>query len=111
LFAGTLDWQVDVCTADVLQLQRANRDRIRLYVREDGEWTKLDGKAATERGERCGPDRVHISVPATEPTPAASATGQGWSECRDHRLVLPETKRYARTTIDMCVRTRADEPQ
>jgi serine/threonine protein kinase len=104
----SLGWQVDLCSTDAQLLRAATRERIQLYAKEDGRWTKQPSDVTTNRGDRCGPDGVHVVIDAAEQAPAASALGQGWSDCRDYRVSVPETSTFAKTFVDMCVRTRAD---
>ena len=50
-----------------------------------------------------------ILIDASEQAPPARAdVGKGWSACRDYRVSVPETSTFAKTYIDMCVRSRAN---
>ena len=106
----SLAWQVDLCSTDAQLLRTATRERIQLYARQDGAWVKQPSDVTTKRGDRCGADGIHVVIDAAEKAPSASATDEGWSDCRDYRVSVPETSSFAKTYVDMCVRTRADTP-
>ncbi len=105
---GSLDWDVDLCSNDTSLLNKTFRDRIGFFAREDGAWVRQDAAVATSKGGRCGKDRVNITIPRTETAPGDTTVGQGWSKCRPYRVLVPETPDYARTVVDICVKTRAD---
>lgn len=104
----SLDWSVDLCSSDTSLLQKSYREKIGFYAREDGKWVRQDAAATTKKGGRCGKDRVNITIPRTEIAPADATVDQGWSKCRPYRVLVPETPDYARTVVDICVKTRAD---
>lgn len=107
-FEDSLGWTVDLCSNDTALLEKAYRDKIRFYARENGTWVRQDAQASTNTGGRCGNDRVNITIPRTEAPPGDSTVDEGWSTCLPYRVVVPETPDYARTVVDMCVKTRAD---
>ena len=88
----SLVWQVDLCSTDTQLLKAATRERIQLYAKEAGSWVKQPGDVTTKRGDRCGADRVHVVIDAAEASPAPTAIDRGWSECRDYRVAVPETR-------------------
>ena len=104
----SLDWGVDLCSNDTSLLNETYRDRIGFFAREDGKWVRQDAVAETSKGGRCGKDRVNITIPRTEIPPGDATVDQGWSKCRPYRVLVPETPDYARTVVDICVKTRAD---
>lgn len=106
---NSLDWQVDLCSPDKQVATPGIRNKIALFHKENGEWVRQPAKASAEIGDRCGKNRVHIVLDASEPAPPESELGKGWGSCTDYRVVVPETKDYAKTYVDMCVRTRVDE--
>lgn len=107
---NSLAWQVDVCSTDAQLLKASTRNQIRLYAREGGRWSPQKSTFTTNEGDRCGKNGVHVVLNAVEDAPSASAIGAGWSDCRSYRVTVPETSSFAKTILDMCVQTRADQP-
>jgi serine/threonine protein kinase len=105
----SLAWQVDVCSTDAQLLDSATRRQIRLYANEGGKWSPQKSKVTTSKGGRCGKNGVHVVLEAVEDTPKEELIGVGWSKCRNYRVAVPETKSFAKTNLDMCVQTRADQ--
>ena len=106
---NSLDWQVDLCSPDTEVANAKVSKRIALYKKQDDKWVRQPAAATTALGDRCGKNRVHIVMDANEDAPPESAIGKGWTKCVDYRVVVPETGNYARTYVDMCVRTRAED--
>lgn len=105
-FSGTLDWTFDVCSPDASLLAAQSAAGVRLYAREGGKWTRMPGEAtAVKGGGRCDDNQVNLVVPHREDVPAE--VGDQWSSCRKYRVVIPETARFRKSYVDMCVRTRA----
>ena len=104
----TLDWGVDLCSNDTALLNKTYRDRIGFFAREDGKWVRQNATAKTAKGGRCGKDRINITIPRTEIPPGEATVDQGWSKCRPYRVLVPETPDFARTVVDICVKTRAN---
>ena len=106
VFDNTLDWSFDVCVADLEFLKPANLDKIQ--VREGAGGPLVDISAKGVQGGRCQASEVNLTFDSNEPVPPVESIGTGWSACRPYRVVLPETTNFARSTIDFCVRTRAE---
>lgn len=54
----------------------------------------------------CGADETLITVKAQ--TPEFSSDGEGWSECRDARLLIPESKDGKRVPLRFCLQVNRD---
>lgn len=106
VFDNTLDWSFDVCVADLEFLKPANLAKIQ--VREGAGGPLVDIEPTGVQGGRCQASEVNLTFDSEEPTPSVESIGTGWSACRPYRVVLPETANFARSTIDFCVRTRAE---
>lgn len=106
VFDNTLDWSFDVCVADLEFLKPVNLDKIQ--VREGAGGPLVNVKAQGVQGGRCQASEVNLTFDSNEPEPPVESVGTGWSACRPYRVVLPETTNFARSTIDFCVRTRAE---
>ena len=106
VFDNTLDWSFDVCVADLEFLKSANLDKVQ--VREGAGGPLVDVRAEGVQGGRCQASEVNLTFDSSEPVPPVESIGTGWSACRPYRVVLPETTNFARSTIDFCVRTRAE---
>ena len=104
---NTLDWEFDVCSDDSQLLTASTLGKVALYEKVNGKWVKQRSEIDAQAGGRCGAKMVQLIVAATEPTPNADTVGTGWSSCSDYRVTIPETTTYAKTSVDMCVRTRA----
>ena len=106
VFDNTLDWSFDICVSDLEFLKAANRQKV--SFRQGAGGRQLDVEVAGVQGGRCRASEVNLTFDYSEPTPPNEAVGTGWSACRPYRVVLPETANFARSTIDFCVRTRAE---
>jgi hypothetical protein len=108
LFRDTLTWQVDVCTPDKELLKDETLSRVRLYLRQDDTWIRQPATAEAALGGRCQKGSVNLTIPQTERAPAG-LDNDTWTTCSDYRAVLPETKNFARTTVDFCQQVRQRE--
>ena len=106
---NSLSWNVDLCSTDLDMAKKRNSRKIALSLKVDGKWEVQPIPAQTEVGERCGEDKIHITMPVTEPAPSEDLVDTGWGACADYRVELPETQNFAATNVDMCVRTRVDQ--
>lgn len=106
---NSLDWQVDLCSPDAAIAASDNVKKIALLKKVDGKWVRQATPANVEAGDRCGKQKVHIVMDVSEPPPAEDRLGKGWGKCTDYRVVIPETKNFAKTYVDICVRARSDE--
>ena len=112
MFPDTLDWQVDLCLGDTGLAQRGYAGRIQLLRKTGGRWKPVGARAlvsdgGTADGGRCKKGTVRVEIGTTEPTPPATAVGQGWSTCSAYQLVIPETARFRKTSVGLCVKTKA----
>ena len=106
-YDDSLTWKVDVCAADSAYLSQSYLDKVALYKKTNGTWVKQKVSPEAEKGGRCDGNKINLTIPVTEPTPDASAVGEGWSPCSNYRVRLPETKNFAKTDLEMCVTTNA----
>lgn len=106
VFDDTLEWSFDVCVADLDFLRERYLDGVQL--REGAGGPRVDVDVTGVQGGRCQASEVNLTFDYVEPEPDESAIGTGWSACKPYRVVLPETGNFARSTIDFCVRTRAE---
>lgn len=103
-----LAWTADLCLTSPSLLQATYRDRIRLFTRTNGAWVPVPGtKVVSERGGRCGDDGINVLVTGKATDPGPAWVGKGWTTCRNHKIVIPETPQFAPTDVPMCVSVEA----
>jgi len=108
VFVGTLDWVFDVCSTDANLLSPATLQKVALYQRVDDGWRRVPAEPEAVRGGRCGADKVNLTLGATAQRPPGGGSSGLWSVCAGYRVVIPATKRFDKTYVDMCVQTRMD---
>lgn len=109
LFPGTLGWSFDVCLSDLGTARPGIKRAIAMYKAEDRRWRRQNAQASAARGGRCGQDRVNVTIDSTAIPPTRPAPVGSWNPCAKYRVVIPETSRFAKTSIDFCVQTRLDK--
>lgn len=103
-----LAWTADLCLTSPSLLQASYRDRIRLFTRANGAWVAVPGtKVVSKRGGRCGDDGINVLVTGKATDPGPAWVGKGWTTCRNHKIVIPETPQFAPTDVPMCVSVEA----
>lgn len=107
-FAGGTEWRFDVCSADRALTSDAVLSKVALYRKTEDGWKRLSARAQVSNPGRCGGAKLNLVIPWSEPRPDDANTGQGWGTCTDYRVIIPETPSFAKTFVDMCVRTKVE---
>ena len=108
VFKDSLDWTADLCLSDLEVLKPSLASKVRLYRRVSGSWSAVDTKPSIARGGRCGEDAVNVLFSSAATAPDLKSADEGWTPCKDYRVLVPETSKYRKTGVDFCVKTRAD---
>jgi len=112
MFPGTLAWSTDLCLGDASLAQSGYARKIQLLRKSGNSWKQTGarasiGKGGTAGGGRCKKGTVRLEIGTEEATPGVSAVDAGWSPCRSYQIQIPETSRFRKTSIGLCVKTKA----
>jgi len=103
-----LAWTFDVCATDQDLLEDSVIEQVILSKRDGDSWNRLPNEASASPGGRCEDDEVNLIVKGEEEAPSEDAVNEGFGACQRYRVAIPETKDFAASTVNFCVRSAAD---
>lgn len=106
VFVNTLDWTFDVCSTDASLTASEIVSKVGLYRRVGDSWERVPATPTAIAGGRCGAKKVNLTLDASAQAPSTSANVGEWSTCVQYRVVIPATKRFAKTYVDMCLQVK-----
>ena len=107
-FPGTLEWEFDVCSFDGQLAEPKTLGRIALYEVRGGKWARVPATPVILKPGRCKEGQVNVTIQGAATAPKADQVGLGWLDCVKHRVITPETEKFAKSYIDFCVQAKAD---